>query len=122
MSPNPQSERASKSGAATAWAFLAVGLLALGVMTGALAARNPGSWAFPAAGFIAFVLAFRQGLLARHPDGLDQIWRVADRGRGGPRPPAPERPGNAGQPARVLPGIFRTGGVETNQDAQRSHH
>ncbi|HYT32275.1 MAG TPA: hypothetical protein VEO37_06765 [Thermoanaerobaculia bacterium] len=122
MSPNPQSERASKSGAATAWAFLAVGLLALGVMTGALATRNPGSWAFPAAGFTAFVLAFRQGLLARHPEGLDRIWRVADRKRGVPRPPAPEHPRNAERPARVLPGIFRSRGVETNQDAERRHH
>jgi hypothetical protein len=77
---------ASKHAGAAAWIVIAFGLLVAGLMAGAIVGIRVGSWIIPFGGFVGYVLAFRQGLLAWSRGGIDGIWRDGFRA-----PPEPDR-------------------------------
>ena len=82
----------SGSGGATrsvAWFLAAFGFLFAGVILGTVlfAARPDFRWVAPVAGFVAYLLAFRRGMLLRN-SRIDQVWRrdsLPDRAPAAPR-------------------------------------
>jgi hypothetical protein len=93
MRTNHESQRESKHAGPIAWTLAAFGLLAVGVIIGALAAGKAWAWAAPVAGFLGYLLAFRQALLAlvSSPEAIDGAWRALEGPEDSLSPPAPER-------------------------------
>jgi hypothetical protein len=99
---------ASRYAGAAAWILIAFGLLAVGLTAGTIPGPRSWTWTIPSAGFVGYVIAFRQGLLAWSRGEIDRIWR--DQSEAPPEPDffedaAPARPTHAGEGVR--PSLIR---------------
>jgi hypothetical protein len=101
-----KSTRRSRYSLAVVWILAAFGLLAMGVIAGALTAGSHWSWAFPIASFAGYLLAFRRGLYVWRPEGFDGIWRLLESPGTRRRMPKLERSRRDAGGARRIRGNF----------------
>jgi hypothetical protein len=72
----PASEPRPNAGRALAWILAAFGFLLAGVADGSVlyAQGSVAGWTVPVAGFVAYLLAFRRGMILWNPR-IDRTWR-----------------------------------------------